>query len=173
MMEILIAMAIGGIGVIAFAGLQLKSYEVSQAARERSNAAFIAHEMMERMLTNSQDFGAQQIYQGTFGGFWNVAPPLAVGNNFSVNSFCVGVQCTPAQMASSDIQYIKQLAAAMLPQGNVGHRACGINPADPNLRFECISVAWNGVDPNDAASCRLEVVDDRLRDCYQLQVKIW
>ena len=170
MLEVVIAMAIGAIGIVAFAGLQLKAGEISVESRQRTIAAFIAEEAAERMSSNSQDLGAVLVYQGV-GGFWGATPADQTG--FSDGIYCE-IPCDAGQMATADIQNLKSLARSSLPNGNITHRRCGGGvPAS----HECIIVTW---DDADSATCGIregssDLDDDRqgLDECYILQVKIW
>jgi type IV pilus modification protein PilV len=171
MLEVLIAMAIGAIGVIAFAALQLRSYEVSEEARYRSHAGFIALEMAERISSNSQDLTARQIYQGDDGDYWTRAP---IDNGaYTIDSFCTKLSepCNAATLASSDITTVKNIARATLPNGDVGHKKCG--DADvTGSKYDCIIVAWNE-EADDIQNCSLGTDGSGLNDCYILQIKVW
>ncbi len=164
-------MAVGAVGVIAFAGLQLQSFEISEESRNRTVAAQIANEMYERISSNSQDFSARQIYQGDLGTTW-----LQAANNlgpFRMTPACVDINnpCTPPQMAIEDILSVKSIAIASLNNGQVRHRRCGaIDPATALPAFDCIVVAWND---EDAANCNVGVDGNGLTDCYVLQIKVW
>lgn len=167
LIEVVIAMAIGAIGIIAFAGLQLKSFEVGEESRYRSTAGFIATEMVERIFSNSQDYAARQTYQGDIGAFWADAP--VDNGNYNMSNFCLDINtpCTPAELASSDIAAVKSIARATLPNGNISHKKCGAGDA-----YDCIIVAWNDA-ADDIVNCTLGTDGSGLNDCYIMQIKVW
>ena len=162
MLEVVIAMAVGAVGVIAFVGLQLKSVEIAQESHERATAAYIAAEMIERMSMNTQDNNARQVYRGDTDSFWTQAPEDF--GTLVLPDLCGGV-CDPPTRAQMDIREVKRLARAMLPNGDVSHRKCGTNED-----FECIVVAWEDADINN---CNLSGDGSGLQDCFVLQAKIW
>lgn len=158
MLEVVVAMAVGAVGIIAFIGLQLKSMEISEESRQMSNAAYIAQEMAERMMSNSQDFQAQLVYQGDAGSDWD-EEPSDDGFLDQINS-CTGLACVvAADAAAFDIAEVKYLARATLPNGDVGYRKCGVGDA-----FDCIVVTWEDQNVN---------CSNVESDCYVLQLKIW
>lgn len=172
MLEVVIAMAIGAVGIMAFIGLQLKAVEISEDSRKRANAAFLAEEMAERMMSNAQDYSAQRVYRGEAGSYWNqtaydygyfYAPINCMGAPASPT--CSDTNTTAA--AYYDILEVKYLAKSMLPpNGNIGHRKCGTANA-----FDCIVVAWDDADVN---TCTPQGMDGTgVADCYVLQLKIW
>jgi len=165
MLEVVVAMAVGAVGVMAFIGLQLKSVEISEDSRKRANAAYIAEEMAERMMANAQDEAARRRYQGEDGSYWSYTPS-SPGYFFTYNR-CSGTSCEDAAMAAYyDMIEVKTLAAAMLPNGKVGHRKCGTGDT-----FDCIVVAWEDA---DTATCSPTGMDGSgVDDCYVLQLKIW
>lgn len=169
MLEVVIAMAVGAIGVMAFAGLQLKSLEVSGQSQERSTAVFLASEMVERMSSNAQDYGAQQIYQGEVGVYWNqTLDEYDSGLFYTADTdYCFGLgnPCNEAEMAQGDILVMRQMSRALLPNGDMTMHKCG----DADV-FQCIVVAWEGSDKNN---CSLMMDGSGLDDCFVLQVKIW
>lgn len=167
MLEVVIAMAIGAIGVMAFAGLQLKSLEISEEAYERSVATFLAIEMVERMSSNAQDYQAQQTYMGDTGWVWNnpIWDFRQIGGFQPPFWNCLGWDCTPTQMAEGDIDTMRGTTLAMLPNGDMGVYPCGDNDT-----FQCVVVAWEDA---DRENCNLSMDGSGLEDCFVLQVKIW
>lgn len=162
MLEVVIAMAVGAIGIVAFAGLQIKSLEISEESRERATAAYIASEMVERMSMNTQDFSAAQIYRGQIGSFWDDAPEEF--GALVIPDLCGGV-CDPETRAGLDIREVKRMARALLPNGDINQYLCGTGND-----FNCIVVAWEDADPNN---CSLQADGAGLEDCFVMQVKLW
>ncbi len=168
MLEVVIAMAVGAVGVIAFAGLQLKSAEISEESRQRAIAVYLATEMMERMMLNAQDNTAKRYYRGEIAGYWtskyDYAPSYAVlSYEACMNS--ASVCKDPYYRAIYDIYEMKYLASTMLPNGDMRYRACG-----PGSKFDCIVVTWEDANP---ATCGFATDGSGLTDCYILQGLIW
>jgi type IV pilus assembly protein PilV len=167
LLEVVIAMALGTLGILAFAALQLKSLEATTQSHERSTAVFLASEMMERMSSNAQDYGAQLRYLGEEGEFWNQTINEYDDNLFATadTEYCYGLtsNCTEVDMAAADILVMRQMAKALLPDGDMIVHKCG------NDFYQCIVVAWLGA---DRYSCEKK---DGLSpdDCFVLQIKIW
>jgi type IV pilus assembly protein PilV len=169
MLEVVIAMAVGAVGIMAFVALQLKSLEVSTQAYDRSTAVFLASEMAERMLSNAQDYGAQQVYLDEAGASWS---QTLDENNYGVflipdTDFCFGLanNCSEEEMAKADILVMRQMSRALLPNGDMTLYKCGGGGV-----YQCISVAWEDANKND---CKLTMSGNGLDSCFVLQVKIW
>jgi len=160
-------MAVGAIGIMAFAALQLKSYEVGEQSRFRSAAAFIAVDAYERMASNSQDFAARNVYQGEVGDDWEESSDNS-DRRYYILTDCDNADnpCDPDEMAIADIINLKRIAAATLPNGNIAHKKCGTSDD-----YDCIIVAWNDT-ADEIEQCSL-LDGSGLGDCYILQVKIW
>lgn len=171
MLEVVVAMAVGAVGVMAFIGLQLKAVEISEDTRKRANAAYIAEEMAERMMANSQDYAAKRRYRKEDSSvYWDY--PVSHSGYFNMANYCsygtppICQDSAAATAAFYDIVEVKVLAMHMLPNGNVGYRQCGTDNA-----FDCIVVTWGEANP---ATCDPKVMDGSgVDDCYILQVKVW
>jgi len=166
MLEVVVAMAVGAVGVMAFIGLQLKSVEISEQSRNRANAAYIASEMADRMMSNSQDFLARRYYRGETGTYWNTV--WSSPSWMNIYTYCTNSTPTsttgcgvPAQVAIWDIYEVKQLAAAMLPNGRVHRKSCGVGNT-----FDCLVVTWG---ETISATCDPETNTS----CYVMQLKVW
>lgn len=171
MLEVVIAMAIGAIGIVAFVGLQLKAGDLSLESRYRATAAFIADEAIERMTSNSQDNLAKNVYQDSEGS-WTADPGPRFG--YFDPDYC-RVTCSPQQMAEADITNLKRLARNALPNGSITHRQCGDAVGGGEPPYECIVVTWDDAVAATCGTGDTDTDDDSqgLDECYVLQMKVW
>jgi len=79
LIEVLIALAIFAIGILAIAGLQIKSINLNSAARMQSEATTAAVDCMERLMSLpyehpdlDESTGTQQYQEGAYTVFWSI-----------------------------------------------------------------------------------------------------
>ena len=79
LIEVLIAVAIFAIGILAIAGMQIKSINLNSAARLQSEATTAAVDCMERLMSLpyehpdlDESTGTQQYQVGPYTVFWSV-----------------------------------------------------------------------------------------------------
>ena len=79
LIEVLIAMAIFAIGILAIAGLQIRSINSNAAARMQSEATTVAVDVMERLMSLPYDHseldagsGIKQSQVGAYTVFWQI-----------------------------------------------------------------------------------------------------
>lgn len=85
LLELLVAVLVVAVGLLGIAGLQLASAQNNRGALERSLAAFLAEDMLERARANpTVDYSASS------------GPPTAFAD-------CVAGICSPAQLARFDV----------------------------------------------------------------------
>lgn len=97
LIEILIAAVILSIGLLSLAGLQVASMKSASNATNKQQAAFMIHELMERMRSNPEAvLAGNYVTNGVSctGG----SPPLDCGG---------AVECTPAAIAAYDLYTIQ------------------------------------------------------------------
>lgn len=153
MIEILVALLIVSIGVLGYAGLQLRALNSTEDAHYRTQATALAQDVIERMAANPR---GQNGY--TTGSDWPLETPTSgMPNTWGT---CLGANdCTPAQMAVSDIEQARWFAAQMLPGGRVRAQQCA------GAQGVCVTVAWGNASPADC---------NPLRDqCVRLEAIIW
>jgi len=102
LIEILVSLLILAIGMLGMAGLQTVSLRNTQSAYQRTQAAILSTDIVERVRAN---------LQGVEGGNYNNA---AGAFTAACNSLA---GCTAAQMAANDVAEWKQALAAALPEG--------------------------------------------------------
>lgn len=152
MIEVLVALLVMSIGILGFAGLQLRAIDGTEEAHYRTQATAIAADLAERIAANPQEEATYiDVNSWSAANFPSSMPP-------SWNS-CTGTNCATDDMADNDILQIRTQAALLLPGGQVSAEACASSAAT------CITVTWNDMTP---ATCAPP--DD---DCIRLEVVTW
>lgn len=139
--EVLIAMMLLGIGVIGFAGLQVRAIGATNDASFRMQAMSIARDVSERLLLNNSA-AALAVYKPTTPVAWT----STTANSALCNGPAAANTCTPAQMAAYDMSNIAAMAANTLPNGQVTVRTC------EGRTNNCIYVSWNATTPTVGAA---------------------
>lgn len=165
LVEVLVAMFVGAIGVLAFAALQLTALDLGQETSERAVASSLASELTERMQSSAEDLGAQTVYRDP--SVWGTGAL----NPYTIRpEDCLDVTkpCSGAQMALFDVGELRFLAQNQLPNGDIKVDLCG----DSGTEFNCITVAWNEGDIN---ACNIDASSEDMgvKDCYKAQVFFW
>lgn len=85
LIEVLIALAIFAIGILAIAGLQIRSINSNAAARMQSEATTVAVDVMERLMSLpfehpqlDEGSGVQQSQVGAYTAFWQITDEAPV-----------------------------------------------------------------------------------------------
>jgi type IV pilus assembly protein PilV len=115
LIEVLVAVLILSLGIIAMAGIHSTSLKLTRTNQFRLSASQVAEELGEAIKANPR--GALPPVQAydflVAGGAAPAAPPVCN------NPGPVGVVCTPATIAAIDIVNARNAAARTLPQGDV------------------------------------------------------
>jgi type IV pilus assembly protein PilV len=101
LIEVLVAVLIFSVGLIGMAALLLMSTKSNQAAYLRTQVAFLASNMGDRMRANPA---------GVWGNNYNVTFP-----NTATQTCDSTTACTPAQVAKHDIQIWNSQLSTFLP----------------------------------------------------------
>ena len=79
LIEVLIAMAIFAIGILAIAGLQIRAINLNSSSRMQSEATTVAVDVMERLMSLPYEHpqldegsGVQQRQVGAYTAFWQI-----------------------------------------------------------------------------------------------------
>lgn len=163
MVEILVAVLILSIGVLGFAGMQLKALKGTGNTFYRSQATVLAEDIVSRIAVNP----GQVATYATLAS-WTGAP---VGENAepswwnacSTSSSGTTTSCTQAALAAWDIKQSAWKAAHLLPNGRAQVAQC------TGFSTYCVTVTWNSTTPT---SCRLGSNSDSgsNKDCIVMQV---
>jgi len=102
LVEVLIALVIMSVGMLGIAGLYVQGMQAGRTSMFRHQAVILAGDVADRIRANPTAAAAY-------------AAPLGANNN------CIsgGTDCTPAQMAASDILLWQTQATDTLPGGTV------------------------------------------------------
>lgn len=179
--EVLVAAVILGIGVMGFAGLQMRAMGSTSTAHFRAQAAVLAGEMAERIRIVHAGFMSlpvpvapdpvpdpRRATSGTaYAGHaaWGSVLPAGAPNTWNPRAqTCIlnnlaAAGCTEIDVVRNDVLEMRFLANQLLPAGAMNVQLCG---ADPTVL--CVAVAWSGQAP---AACAL---GDNNNRCFVLQV---
>jgi type IV pilus assembly protein PilV len=152
MVEVLIALLVMSVGLLGYAGLQLRALNSTEEAHYRTQAMAIAQDLAERIAANPQSM-AEYLSGGNWG---QLTPAAGKPNGWDV---CLTADCSADQMAASDIFQISWQAALLLPGGQAAAADCDASAA------VCVTVSWNDTTPD---SC-----DPPGDDCVRLEVVAW
>ncbi len=111
LIEVLMAVLIFSIGLIGLAGLLVISTRSNHAAYLRTQVTFLASNMADRMRANPM---------GVWSDAYNITALPAAGGADS----CLSSACTPAALATRDIQKFSNQLAVYLPEGATATIAC-------------------------------------------------
>jgi len=151
MLEVLVALLVLSIGVLGYAGLQLRALDSTDETYMRSQAMAIAQDAVERMMANP---GAASVYHKASN--WSGDPDSAL------SSTCWNSDCTAAAMAAWDISQLKWYASDLLTQGAVRVEDC------KGSSGQCVLVVWGG-ESLDNCQDDSKVVSEA--DCVVLEVR--
>lgn len=188
LLEVLLAMLIVGIAVLAFAGMQVRALDTTGGSHLRAQAAVLAADIAERarmlVFANEHPLCAappddtlvnyRACVRAELLETWATGeePPAGAPTDWNEGdetcifqgAFNGGVdRCdTPEILARADMLEARFLARQLLPQGTMDLRAC-----DAGSDLSCIFIGWRGVDATDADACELGGANP---DCLVMQV---
>jgi type IV pilus assembly protein PilV len=131
LIEVLIALIIMSVGMLGIAGLYVHGMQAGRTSMFRHHAVTLAGDVADRIRANPTA-GVAYIDAGT-------APAPGV------NCIGGGIDCTPAEMADSDMFFWDQQADATLPNGDV--TVAYNNAAVPSVYTVTVSWEEAGQDP--------------------------
>lgn len=105
LLEVMIAMVIFSIGLLGLAGLQGQSIQYSHSAYLRSQATFLAYDILDKMRANRE-----VAIQGNYNALFSSA-------GADKNCYSDAGNCIPVDLALHDVYNWKQLLTT-LPDGN-------------------------------------------------------
>lgn len=130
MIEVVVTLLVLSVGVLGFAGLQMRALGATNDSFYRSQAIVIAQDLKERYRVNA----GQQTYYTTASS-WSGA--ITTGT-------CEGAAtCNPGNLAKYDVGTVRNVANTMLPNGQVAMLAC---PGTASM--SCIFVSWGSTNPS-------------------------
>ncbi|WP_062817605.1 type IV pilus modification protein PilV [Alcanivorax sp. NBRC 102024] len=152
LVEVLIALLVVAIGVLGYAGLQLRALDSTTIAYTRSQATSIAQAAVERVKSNPL---ASEYYLDS--NNWPTGEP-----GKDLDEKCSAVKsCTPDEIAAWDVQQLRWLTWNLLPSGRIDVSAC------VGSELQCVRVAWNETMPDQCEDGNAVVSD---ANCFVLEV---
>jgi type IV pilus assembly protein PilV len=134
-LEMLVALLVLSIGLLGVATLQIRGQQFNQVGYLRTQATFLAYDIMDRMRINKD--------QANNGSYDSSSMP-------TLTSDCDTTDCSPADLASYDLVKWHTLVQETLPEGNAT-----IESTDGNgvvLEEHTITIQWaNIIDRDDDA----------------------
>lgn len=148
LIETLVALIVFSIGLLGVAGMQITNQQSVLSAMQRTEAAIVAHSMMERIRLN-MNADAQGVYDGVTLGSNNIAQP---------SEDCIEVNCNPVNMANYDLWVWEQEIIGVNQRGGlIAPTAC----ISINDGIVTIEVVWRGqtrMNENPNIACGLNNV---------------
>ncbi len=133
MIEVLMAVLVVAIGVLGYAGLQLRALDSTNQAYARSQATLLAQAVVERILANPSSY-AYYIDPNN----WPTDAPAA-----QLDQTCHTGDCTPAGIAAWDVSQLRWQTWNLLPAGRVDVSPC------VGSQLQCVRVSWNETLPSE------------------------
>lgn len=110
LIEVLIALLVLSIGLLGLASMQLSSIQYSNNAKQRTQATFLAYDILDRMRANPDE--AQS---GSYDTLLGDAIATPTGSDICVSS---SNTCSTTQLAAYDLWEWKEDLAAQLTMGD-------------------------------------------------------
>ncbi len=105
MIEILVTLLIISLAMLGAVGLQMQALKLNQGGQFRSQAVFLAGDLVERLEANKDS---------AIAGDYNIATALSTPANFTKD--CKGNMCTSTELARFDLYHWGTAIKAVLPQ---------------------------------------------------------
>lgn len=137
LVEVLVAVLILGVGVLGFAGMQLKALKSSEQSFSRIQATILAKDIVSRIAVNP--------YQITK---YVAGPWSTTATNSGTPSYwgdCQTAGCSQSELATWDVKQVVWLAAHLLPNGSANTAKCA------GAETYCVTVAWGGTTTSNCA----------------------
>lgn len=137
LIEILVAVLVLSIGVLGYAGLQLRALNSTSESHFQTQAAALAQDAVERIAANE---AMRDTYYSDPGNW-----PQDEMSNAALAEWdqCYQNACTRDQVAAWDVLQLRWLAWNLLPAGRISTEVC--TPAG----VLCVTVAWGESTPAD------------------------
>lgn len=112
LIEVLIAIVIASIGLLALAGVNASSIRYAKMSQYRGTATMLANDIAERMRANSLGFASYGLGSDFSTQVSVPSAPSPLCNSYG------GVTCTAAQVAAVDLQSWRVRLRSQLPEGS-------------------------------------------------------
>ena len=131
LIEILVSILVLGVGALGVATMQLTGLKYNTGSQARSQAIFLANDMMDRMRSNREVADNSPIYNTQ--GFEGAGTPP--------QNDCYVANCTPQQLAEFDQFYFLTQVQTLLPFGLAEIQSVD----DSGVRAYLITLQWRNV----------------------------
>jgi type IV pilus assembly protein PilV len=155
LVEILVTILILAVGLLSAASLQLLSKRSNYDSAQRTSAAHLAQDLLERMRSNPTALGSY-IPGGNLGG-------NTLGDAPAVDCADAALDCTPEDVAAYDLWQWEELLDGELENANgeatgglATPTACLTGPGFGGTGTYSIAIAWRGM---------TELDDPAINDC--------
>ncbi len=155
LVEVLVTLVIVSVALLASVGLQLQSKRSNFDAAQRTSAAHLAEDMLERMRANPQALIDYTLAGEIGGASLGVAPPDDCAQSVAA--------CSPEELAGYDLWQWEQLLDGTFQESATGATgglafpvACITGPAFGGNGVYAVAIAWRGMS---------ETVDSGADDC--------
>jgi type IV pilus assembly protein PilV len=158
LVEVLIATLVLALGLLGGVAMQLHAMRTRYESAQLSRAVQLAADMAERIRANAAQTSAYAgfDYDSTTEAKLARAPAAAVGPA-ALAGACVGVSCTPAELAGAELSDLQRAVARQFPTGRA--RICRDAQMwqARRLRWDCtggandplvIKIGWRGKNPD-------------------------
>lgn len=143
LLEVLVTVVVLSVGILGIAGLQFQSKQLQHEAIQRTYAAMLSHDILERLRANAGELPAAAVVVG--GGTRGSEPtPNCIGS----------AVCTGFQLYQHDLWEWEQMmdGAAEVANGQslgglVAPTGCITGPAGGGTGSYTVAIAWRGQTP--------------------------
>ena len=97
LIEVLVSTLVLTVGILGVAAMQMMSFQTNQSAYMRSQAVYLAQDMLDRMRANPQGYRATTVYNSVDTSVSSTIPG-------SPNCITVPAGCSPTQLAQQDLR---------------------------------------------------------------------
>jgi len=137
LIEVLVALVIFAIGLLGLAGLQSQSLKFNYSAFLRTQASFLAYDILDRMRANPE----QATLKGNFAYNIGLDEDAADESCVDVNSPAT-LECTVTQLVNADLTEWKESLDALLPDGQ-GEIDVREQPGGSGIFVARVRVRWS------------------------------
>lgn len=171
LIEILVALVVVSVGLLGVATLQVRGQQFNQVAYFRTQATFLAQDMMERMRINSDRTGNGKSGNADDGGYETTISSINDCDDNDSN-MCNDNNCTPSELAKYDLaQWCKRLYF-LLP-GDSAEAEITWNDPDPATvdgdETYTITICWANLLDGANSNCNIKNNNDKEGQSWTFQ----
>ncbi|EDN68832.1 Type IV fimbrial biogenesis protein PilV [Beggiatoa sp. PS] len=166
LIEILAALVIVSVGLLGVATLQVRGQQFNQVAYFRTQATFLAQDMMERIRINSDRTGNGITGNADDGGYATYSPdPMGDTDGCpTINQDCDSTQCGPAALTQYDLAQWCERLQEFLPAAEAQ-----ITWNDPKDETYTIKICWANLLDGANDNCEIKINNDKEGQSWTFQ----